>query len=327
MHHSKVEVEAMKHFKGIRIFGIGIGIFAALAIASYSYVFIAGAPELDPPNVQENTGLTFQLESFNSKVMGTVRQYGLILPPGYDQHPEQRYPVIFLLHGGHDNARAFADKYAIASVLHQLYQSKKLPPAIIITPDGNDKRGSSPLWDPQYYDGPNGNIGTLIGSELVEVVKSRYRTMPTPQFWAIGGISSGGWGAFNIGLRHLNTFNTFFSHSGYFIDNSGVANSPEDFIQKLSPQQRQHLHIYLDAGQSDTELLASTRQFHQTLDRLGIANVFYVFPGGHGLYGANFGWNYFHKHLTDSLSYVGEQFKQAELADSIQSVGTLTKHP
>jgi S-formylglutathione hydrolase FrmB len=67
----------------------------------------------------------------------------------------------------------------------------------------------------------------------------------------------------------------------------------------------------LDAGEADPNLLASTRQFHQTLTQLGIPNVFYAFPGGHGLTGADYGWNYFHKHAADSLSYVGEQFKKA----------------
>ncbi|MBD3884469.1 esterase family protein [Phormidium tenue FACHB-886] len=289
---------------------IGFSIVALLLAAAYGYVFIAGAPQFDPPKAESNTGLTFQLNSFDSKAMGEVRQYGLILPPGYNQQLQQRYPVIFLLHGGHDNARAFFDKYGITTVLHQLYQQKKLPPSIIIMPDGNDDRGSSPFWDPQYYDGTNGNLETLIGSELVQVVRSRYRTLNTPAYWAIGGISSGGWGALNIGLRHLNTFHIFFSHSGYFTDSSPT-NSPEKFVQNLPLQQRQPLRIYLDAGIGDTDLLASTQQFHQTLDRLGIVNVFYAFPGGHGLSGADYGWNYFHKHLTDSLSYVGEQFKQA----------------
>lgn len=293
------------------LFVIGAGIITFLFIGGYWYVFVAGAPQLDPVKELINTQLQFQLETFDSQAMGSVRSYGLILPPHYNQYPNRRHPVIFLLHGGHDDARAYADKYGVLDILHQLYQSQKLPPSIVITPDGNDRRGSSPLWDPQYYDGSNGKVETVIGSELVQVVKARYRTLDTPKAWAIGGISSGGWGAFNIGLRHLNTFHILFSHSGYFTDSSGTANSPEDFVQDLSPQQRQALRIYLDAGESDTALLASTQQFHQTLDRLGITNVFHAFPGGHGLYGADFGWNYFHKHLFDSLSYVGEQFKQA----------------
>lgn len=294
-----------------RLLATSAGILICLALGGYWYVFIAGAPQLDAEPVVADTGLQFRPETFTSQAMGTVRRYGVILPPRYNQQPEQRYPVIFLLHGGHDDERAYADKYEILDVLHQLYQNKKLMPSIVVTPDGNDQRGSSPLWDPQYYDGPNGKVGTLIGSELVQLVKSRYRTIDNPQAWAIGGLSSGGWGAFNIGLRHLSTFHVLFSHSGYFTDSSGAANSPEAIVQTLPAAGRQALRVYLDAGESDTDLLASTRQFHQTLDRLHIQNVFHAFPGGHGLYGADFGWNYFRKHLVDSLSYVGEQFKQA----------------
>jgi len=48
----------------------------------------------------------------------------------------------------------------------------------------------------------------------------------------------------------------------------------------------------LDARLNDltgSEFLDSTRQFHETLDKLGIDNVFYAFPGGHGLSGSDMG--------------------------------------
>ncbi len=279
------------------------------------YVFVAGAPQLDPPTVNEpGTGMAFKLESFTSKSMGEVRKYGLILPPSYDKNPQKRYPVIFLLHGGHDDARAWYNKIGIVPVLHDLYQSDKLPPSIVITPDGNDKRGSSPLFDPAYYDGPNGKVGTLIGSELPSFIKARYRTLNGPQLWAIGGLSSGGWGALNIGLRHLNNFNIFFSQIGYFTDSSGPKNSPQSFISQIPAAQRKPLRIYIDAGLNDLsgpQMLDSTRQFHETLKQLGVQHVFYAFPGGHGLSGPNYGWNYDHKHAMNSLSYVGQQFKTA----------------
>ncbi len=297
------------------LLGIGAATLTLLAGGGYWYVFIAGAPQLDPPptNVTDSA-MTFHLETFNSKAMGNVRQYGVIVPPDYKQNPNKRYPVIFLLHGGHDDARAWVDKIGIIPVLAQLYKSGKLPPAIVITPDGNDRRGSSPLWDPNYYDGPNGNVSTLIGKELVAVVKSRYRTLNQPQFWAMGGLSSGGWGALNIGLRHLDNFNIFFSQIGYFIDDSGPQNSPQIFVQQIPPAQRKRIHIYLDAGLNDLagkEFLNSSRQFHETLNKLGIKNVLYTFPGGHGLTGPDYGWNYDHKHAADSLSYVGIHFQEA----------------
>jgi len=292
------------------LLGLGAaGLIAILAAIGYWYVFIAGAPQLDRPQLIKDKRLKFHLETFKSAAMGEVRTYGVILPPGYAQQAQQRYPVIFLLHGGHDDARAWEEKIAASSVLHSLYAKNKLPPSIIITPDGNDNRGSSPLWDPQYYDGPNGNVGTMIGSELVQVVKSRYRTLDSPQFWAIGGLSSGGWGAFNIGLHHLDNFNILFSHGGYFTDSSGSANSPQYLVQQLPVQKRRQLRAYIDVGQGDPRFLASSEKFHQALDNLDIANEFRVFPGGHGISGPDVGWNYFHKHLADSLSYVGDQFK------------------
>jgi enterochelin esterase-like enzyme len=286
-------------------------ILTALAAGGYWYVFIAGVPQFDLAPAEKNTGLTFAVKTFSSAAMGGDRSYGVVLPPGYTQHPSKRYPVIFLLHGGHGSARDFQDKAALTSVLHDLYQSHRLTPTIVITPDGSDNRGSNPLWDPDYFDGVNGNVGTLIGKELPEVVKSHYRTLTSPQFWAIGGNSSGGWGAFNIGLRNLNRFHILFSHTGYFFDKSGTANSPQQFVQQIPPAQRQQIRAYLDAGSADARYLGATRSFHQTLNQLGVTNDFRVYPGGHGIYGKNVGWNYWRTHLADSLSFVGKQFEGA----------------
>lgn len=285
----------------------------------YWYVVVAGAPQLDAPKIiTKNTGLIFQVKTFKSAVMGEIRNYGILLPPSYFSNPTQRYPVIFLLHGGHGTARDYEDKANFTVIIRELYRTAELPPSIIITPDGNDKRGTSPFWDPQYYDGPNGDVAKLIGSELVKVVKSRYRTLDDPRFWAIGGLSSGGWGAFNIGLRYVNNFNIFFSHTGYFIDKSGFANSPQDFIEELPEETYQRLRVYLDAGESDHQYLDATKEFHETLERLGISHQFKIFPGGHGIVGKDVGWNYWRKHLHDSLSYVGKEFKTTLTKENIQ---------
>lgn len=79
-------------------YGKILAIAAAIATVvgfGYWYVFVAGAPQLDPPQTNvPNSGMTFRLASFNSQAMGE-RQYGLILPPGYDRQADKLYPVIF----------------------------------------------------------------------------------------------------------------------------------------------------------------------------------------------------------------------------------------
>jgi enterochelin esterase-like enzyme len=279
------------------------------AIAALKQATPSVAPTAAPqPAIAPTTNaLTYQLATYDSAVMGGPRTYGVVLPPGYDQHPEQRYPVIFLLHGGHGDPTAWIEKGKAIANLEQLYDQGKLPPSIVITPDGNDKRGSSPHWDPQYIDGPNGNVSTAIGEELVSVVRDRYRTLPNPDFWAIGGLSSGGWGAINVGLHHTNHFSVLFSHSGYFEDKSGPENSPLTFIRTLPASTLQRLRIYLDTGDSDHRFLQQNQQFHQVLNQLRVNNTFNTFPGVHS-------WRFWREHLADSLTFVGEQFKIAQLA-------------
>ncbi|WP_315791837.1 alpha/beta hydrolase [Fischerella sp. JS2] len=263
--------------------------------------------------------LTYKIETYNSQVMGGSRTYGISLPLGYEKNSNQRYPVIFLLHGGHGNPKDWwlEQKGNALMTLQKLYATGKLPPSIVITPDGNDKRGSSPYWDPQYIDGPHGNVSTAIGSELVKIIQRRYRTLPNPDFWAIGGLSSGGWGAINVGLHNVNNFSILFSHSGYFKDQSGPQNSPIIHIRNISPQAQQRLRIYLDTGRSDIEEIEEAKQFTQVLSQLKIHNMFHEFPGGHT-------WNYWRQHLADSLTFVGEQFRIAQTAHTADNL-TLKK--
>ncbi|GBE93335.1 alpha/beta hydrolase [Nostoc cycadae] len=262
------------------------------------------------------TPLTYKIESYDSQVMLGKRTYGVSLPPGYEQNSQQRYPVIFLLHGGHgEPIDWFSDKKGQAlKTLTKLYTTGKLPPSIVITPDGNDKRGSSPYFDPQYIDGPNGKVSTAVGSELVKVVQSRYRTLPNPDFWAMGGLSSGGWGAMNVGLHNLQNFSILFSHSGYFKDNSGAQNSPIIYIKTLPNQAKKRLRIYLDSGLSDTEELDDAKAFMQVLNQQKVYNQFRQFPGSHT-------WQYWREHLADSLTFVGEQFRIAEIAHAADNLG------
>jgi enterochelin esterase-like enzyme len=297
-----------------RFFGIGAATLTAIAGFVYWYVFIDGVEQIDGPNAMaamKHISLRYQMVAYPSKVMGMSRNYGLVLPPGYYQKPDQRYPVIFLLHGGHGDATAWFKKANALSVIQQLYDSHRLPPSIIITPDGNDVRGTSPLWDPDYINGRHGRVMSAIGDELVHIVQTRYRAETNPKYWAIGGLSSGGWGAVNIGLHYPQHFSILFSHSGYFKDKSGPYNSPITYVTHLHPSTRRHLSIYLDAGRGDHRFLSQSRQFHDTLDQLGVDNVFNAFPGGHGLFGGDVGWNYWHKHLADSLSFVGDRFRSA----------------
>lgn len=267
---------------------------------------VPALPQSQNPPAENLQTVTVQYVTYHSAVLGVDRTCGIALPPGYSQNSQQRYPVIVLLHGGSgDQTDWFNPSKGNATVtLQQLYAAGKLPLSIVVTPDGNDLRGKSRYHDPEYFDGPNGKVATALGSELVQVLQSRYRTLNQPDFWAIGGLSSGAWGAVNIGLHFPDRYHILFSHSGYFVDRSGAANSPQTYIKTLPAQTLKSLHIYLDAGESDGEYLQASRTFYADLQRLNVPSQLEIFPGSHS-------WQYWQTHLTDSLTYVGQQFQQA----------------
>ncbi|BAZ66924.1 putative esterase [Fischerella sp. NIES-4106] len=130
-------------------------------------------------------------------------------------------------------------------------------------------------------------------------------------------LSSGGWGAINVGLHNVKNFSILFSHSGYFKDKSGQKNSPIIYIKNIPPQAQKKLRIYLDTGKSDIEEMEQAKQFTKVLSQLKIYHIFREFPGSHT-------WNYWHEHLADSLTFVGEQFRIEQTAHAADNL-TLKK--
>jgi hypothetical protein len=71
--------------------------------------------------------------------------------------------------------------------------------------------------------------------------------------------------------------------------NSISDNSYQWIIEKIP--------VYLNTGTKEHNFLYSTRFLPETLNQLGIANLFYLFPEDDSLSRANVGCNYFYKHL------------------------------
>ena len=84
-------------FKSFGIVFVGTVLLLVGGLTAYDHLSV-GANSIPVAESQALVTLPMQVESFHSQAMGRDRQYGIILPPGYAEHPDQRYPVIFLLH-------------------------------------------------------------------------------------------------------------------------------------------------------------------------------------------------------------------------------------
>ena len=221
-------------------------------------------------------------DAYHSRALGGTLPFAVYLPPGYD-FSQERYPVVYFLHGLPASPYAYRGIAFIASALDRLRR-----PAIVIAPRGA-RDGDS---DPEYLDwGPGRNWETAISSELPRYVDSHYRTIATRDGRALVGISAGGYGAVLLAIHHLSDFSVVESWSGYFQPTNPAgtvviphtpSQSAHNLVPKLEADERKRptfFAFYVGAG--DKRFRAENEQLDRELRAAGIPHVFRVYPGAH----------------------------------------------
>lgn len=241
---------------------------------------------------------------------GIKMESKIYLPGDYAINTNQKYPVLYLLHGYPGTDNDWLINTNLQTQLDKQIKQHILPPLIVVFPDA---RGQL-IKDSQYIDGKivNQKMESYLIKELIPYINTAYRALPGRRSRAIGGISSGAYGAVYLGLKHNDLFSIIISHSGYFINNEGVMDklvgtnmqlrdqyNPISFISKitLSPQ----TYIYFDIGNTeDNNYINSNKKFDQILTKLNINHKFTVTNGTHN-------WSSWSKSIINSLSYLGKQ--------------------
>lgn len=254
---------------------------------------------------------------------GQTWDYYVYLPPSYYRPGEarRRYPVLYLLHGTPGASSNWLLRGKLADTVDRLLRQRRLRPLIVVMPEGN----GGWLKDSEYVNRWDGreNVEDYLVYDLVQEVDIRFRTRPNQRWRALGGISEGGYGAMNLGLKHREVFGAILCHSGYFraLDswperlvfgddaNLKRRNSPLDYLGDLGDLGG--TAIYLDAGTERGLYRAQAEELHRRLKALGIPHEFHLFPGGHN-------WAYWSQHLVDSLGFLERVWRQRAAREAVE---------
>lgn len=140
-----------------------------------------------------------------------TRSLPVLLPPGYD--PARRYPVLYGLAGYTRRGAALLNDAAwdvnLQERLDRLYAGG-MAHVIVVLPDCFTRFGGS-----QYLNSSaTGRYEDYLADEIVPYIDRRYSTLATPAGRGVFGISSGGYGALLMGMRHPELFGAVACHSG-----------------------------------------------------------------------------------------------------------------
>lgn len=142
------------------------------------------------------------------------RPLWVYVPPGYDDEPQRRYAVYYVIQGFTGSIAMWRNRSPYRTpfpdAADALFAGGDVPPMIIVFVDAWTKYGGS-----QFVDSPGtGRYHTYLCDDVVNFVDDRYRTLPEPRYRAIGGKSSGGFGAMITPMLRPDLFGALVTHAG-----------------------------------------------------------------------------------------------------------------
>jgi enterochelin esterase-like enzyme len=149
---------------------------------------------------------------YKSVSNGVTRELTVYTPPGYDENPGKRYPVLYLLHGFANDHNSWHRYGRANDILDNLLAKKTIDPFLVVMPLGyggahidGDGIGIAPEGA-----GRLGGDADLYQRDLIEdiipMIEKKYRTIADRKHRAIVGFSMGGGQAGRYGLGNLNMF-------------------------------------------------------------------------------------------------------------------------
>lgn len=159
-------------------------------------------PELIPEAAPIPPGL--ETVEFYSPAVARNMKFDIVLPEDYAES-EERYPVLYLLHGYMQNYTIWGRNLAAA------FYARNVQDLILVLPDGGNS------WFVNYASseaGQTNNWEDHIIEDVIGYVDSNYRTEARREGRAIAGLSMGGFAAYSLGLRHPELFISLGSTSG-----------------------------------------------------------------------------------------------------------------
>jgi S-formylglutathione hydrolase FrmB len=137
------------------------------------------------------------------------REVAVYLPPGYAAGKNQRYPVLYLLHGYGRTVENWAPFIDLPGGADRDIASGAAKKMIIVIPDANTAYGGS-----MYSSSPTtGDWEAYITEDLVSYIDSHYRTIATRESRGLAGHSMGGYGVWRIAMKHPELYAAIYAAS------------------------------------------------------------------------------------------------------------------
>jgi enterochelin esterase family protein len=244
--------------------------------------------------LQEVPHGSISIRIYKSAVENLQRGVYVYLPPGYETQTRQRYPVLYLYHGGGGAEQDWSRNGRVGAILDNLIAQRRAVPMIIVMPSNVPSVPAPGSRPPTVVPGEtlaarasaNDLLKKELVTDLIPYIDQTYRTVADREHRAISGLSAGGGTSVNVGLNSLDTFAWVAEFStGAF---GGVGSYAPFDIDVLAPgltrdpaaTNRRMKLFYMSVGTDDPRRPFQQKAFEMFQQR-GLHPVFQTFTGQH----------------------------------------------
>lgn len=150
-----------------------------------------------------------------SKVTNSWRVMYVYTPAEYDKNVDKKYPVLYIMHGGGEDARGWVQQGRGDIILDNLIADDKAKPMLMVSFDANV--------------GGFDNVGKEILDNVIPSVEKDFRVDASADSRALSGLSMGGMFTLYVGVPNTDKFHYLgvFS-SGWFAKSSPFMNADKE---------------------------------------------------------------------------------------------------
>jgi len=218
-----------------------------------------------------------RIKRYYSNVTNTWREMYMYTPPGYDENTNEKYPVLYILHGGGEDERGWAMQGKADLILDNLISEKKAVPMIVVMVDGN-----MPL--PPFGEDVLKAFDAELTQCVIPFVEKNYRVKTDAQDRALAGLSMGGIQTLYAGINNTQLFSYLgvFSSGWILPMQNNIANEQYKFMAKNADMINSNLKLlWIAVGGKEDIAYKNCQTMLSKLNEMNIRYQYYEYPGGH----------------------------------------------
>ncbi|MGA2407801.1 MAG: alpha/beta hydrolase-fold protein [Bacteroidales bacterium] len=217
------------------------------------------------------------IKRYFSTVFNSWRQFYIYKPAGYDININEKYPVLYILHGGGEDERGWATQGKTDLILDNLIAANKAKPMLIVMPDGN-------VTGQGFGENTLRMFERELKQSIIPFVEKNYRAETGSRSRALAGLSMGGIQTLYVGINNTELFSYLgvFSSGWIMPAQNDLANKQYDFMKTNNDKIKKNLNLlWIGVGGKEDIAYNNCQALLKKLDELKVKYIYSEYPGGH----------------------------------------------